>query len=118
MKPTKKPKPPPAKPLSIEELRKSMPAHMTRNDRRRLKVLLERSLDAAMAERQCGECSACCTALGVHELQKLPLDTCRHVTARGCGIYGNRPPSCREFLCAWRIGIGTDAERPDLLGIV
>lgn len=115
---SKAPRPsrPPAQ--SIEELRKSMPTHMTRNDRRRLKVFLEQTLDSALATRVCGECTACCTAMAIAELNKPCFVPCTHVTEHGCSIYSDRPPSCRAFVCAWRAGIGTDDQRPDRLGIV
>lgn len=98
----KKPRPrPPKKPLSVAS-----------------RLVLEQNLNATLATRECGECTACCTAMAIRELDKPGLEPCAHVTCQGCSIYPDRPKSCREFLCAWRAGIGTDDQRPDRLGIV
>ena len=66
--------------------------------------------------RSCGECTACCTALGVKELNKPAGDSCEkgiqigHVqsttnTIVGCSTYKSRPKSCRAFECAWLQGL-------------
>lgn len=58
-----------------------------------------------MSERQCGECTACCTHLKIDsaELQKLADVDCEHLEPkRGCRIYETRPQGCRDFLCLWR----------------
>lgn len=75
--------------------------------------------------RACGECTACCTSLAVHELRKRAFKKCEHVCATGCGIYAERPGGCRTFRCLW---LGTegedtsalvrDEERPDKSGLV
>ncbi len=77
-------------------------------------------MDRSMAARPCGECSACCTALGVAEIKKDAGIACCHIgqEGKGCSIYPDRPRSCRDFQCLWRIGAGTDDERPDRVGIV
>jgi hypothetical protein len=91
---------------------------MNRKARRRLKVVVERKLDANLAQRACGECTACCTVLAIAELDK-PIHTdCVHASTKGCGIYEMRPKSCREYECLWRIGLGTLEQRPDRLGLV
>ena len=68
--------------------------------------------------RACGECRACCTTCAVNELDK-PLNTpCVHLAAHGCGIYENRPQSCRDYDCAWLHGHFAVEDRPDKTGIV
>jgi len=58
----------------------------------------------------------CCTWLGVPELGKDAGVPCVHLTPRGCGIYVDRPHECREFTCAWLVGVGDPSVRPDRLG--
>jgi hypothetical protein len=70
-------------------------------------------------DRKCGACTLCCTAMAVPELDKPNGVPCVHLTRNGCGIYEDRPESCRGFLCGWRRGIGRDVEhRPDRTGAV
>jgi hypothetical protein len=40
------------------------------------------------------------------------------VITRTCKIYPNRPKGCRDFICDWLKGQGTDADRPDKVGYV
>lgn len=71
--------------------------------------------------RECGPCSECCYALGVHELPKLDFAHCKHEKSSkkgGCAIYGTRPTSCREFRCLWLAGSFDRKDRPDRIGIV
>jgi Fe-S-cluster containining protein len=74
--------------------------------------------------RECGSCSACCTVIGVHELEKGTYEACRHLSKRGCGIYARRPGSCRTFECEWLRGVlevdgSIDTElRPDACGVI
>jgi hypothetical protein len=45
-------------------------------------------------ERSCGPCSACCTTMGVSELNKPEHVACLHLKSpNGCGVYENRPKS-------------------------
>lgn len=91
---------------------------MNRHERRKLKLVLGKQVDKNMAERPCGECTACCTVLAIAELDKPAGVPCEHLGDRGCGIYAARPKACREFQCAWRIGVGTVEQRPDRTGVV
>ena len=74
--------------------------------------------------RECGSCSACCTVIGVHELEKGTCEACKHLCEAGCGIYADRPGSCRTFACQWLRGMlevdGTiDTNlRPDSCGVI
>jgi len=70
--------------------------------------------------RECGRCTACCTAVAVLELNKAPGQPCPKLRAGrpGCGVYADRPSSCCTFKCGWLLGFGTDNDRPDRSGIV
>ena len=70
--------------------------------------------------RTCGSCTLCCTVMPVAELKKPIGIACPHVVAgKGCGIHPNRPPSCRQFFCGWRLDPNIDALwKPDICGFV
>lgn len=71
--------------------------------------------------RQCGECVACCTILGVPSISKPAGARCPAVCATGCGNYESRPKECRDFSCLWLQDDGKAfrlMERPDKLGII
>ncbi len=70
--------------------------------------------------RTCGECSACCTAFDVGALEKPAGAPCPHLQrGGGCGIYPDRPASCRDFACGWLTDeMWTEDERPDRLGVI
>lgn len=69
-------------------------------------------------KRKCGTCTLCCTALAVPELDKPNGVSCQHLTSEGCGIYEDRPESCRRFECGWLAGMGDLSVRPDRVGAV
>ncbi|MEI9992704.1 MAG: hypothetical protein WDM86_22055 [Rhizomicrobium sp.] len=73
------------------------------------------------AQRSCGECTVCCTALAIETaaLRKAPGVACVHCTASGCGIYLTRYPICRSYFCGW-FGLPELGEdwRPDRSGIL
>lgn len=73
-----------------------------------------------MTTRTCGQCKACCTVFGVEEVGKPYYRPCPHLTEAGCGIYKERPESCRGFSCLWLSGLvpGDERRRPDNLGVV
>lgn len=73
-----------------------------------------------VVERSCGSCTACCTIVGVAELEKPPGKPCVHEVPKvGCRIYADRPASCRTYQCLWLLGALDDQEdRPDRLGVV
>ena len=70
--------------------------------------------------RKCGKCTACCTVLGVPELEKKHQTPCVYekTDSCGCSIYDDRPATCKGFYCAWRLGLGTYDDRPDKIGVV
>jgi len=52
--------------------------------------------------RACGTCMMCCKVPAIEEFAKPPGVWCRHaVSGKGCGIYAERPGSCRAFYCSW-----------------
>ncbi len=69
-------------------------------------------------DRSCGACTLCCTAMAVPELGKPNGVECEHLTPTGCGIYEERPESCRRFVCSWLDGVGDTSVRPDRVGAV
>ncbi len=76
-----------------------------------------------MPDRSCGECSACCTVLGVVDLvppkpDYVACSDCR--PGGGCVRYATRPPTCEDYQCLWLAGGLEDSEdmRPDRLGLV
>ncbi|HEX4147050.1 MAG TPA: hypothetical protein VHY91_26365 [Pirellulales bacterium] len=72
-----------------------------------------------VAGRVCGECTACCTVLTVHELKKGSFQQCPHDCGR-CVIYDTRPRSCRSWSCSWLLGRieGDERRRPDKIGLI
>jgi len=66
----------------------------------------------------CGECTACCTTCAVSAINKPINIRCQHVCDSGCGIYAERPGPCREYRCAWHLGLIPEKFRPDKNGIV
>src|SRR4051794_15963736 len=68
----------------------------------------------------CGTCTACCMAASVPELGKPFYAVCEHVCDHGCGIYEQRPQRCRDYRCAWHLGmLGPRVDRrPDQSGIL
>jgi hypothetical protein len=44
----------------------------------------------------------CCKVPAIEEFAKPPGVWCKHaVSGKGCGIYQQRPGSCRAFYCSW-----------------
>lgn len=89
----------------------------TKAQRRKLKLLKRRPKQKLpTALRRCGPCVACCTTMGVSELEKPFNAPCEHM-GTGCDIYATRPQSCQVFECLWLQGHGRPEHRPDRLGI-
>lgn len=62
----------------------------------------------ALTTRRCGGCDLCCTACAVLDMTppKPMGERCTHMVqgaCGSCGIYENRPPTCFEFYCTWRL---------------
>lgn len=78
-------------------------------------------LGPVLPERDCGDCTVCCTVLTVNtpEFAKPPGTPCIHLTDRGCGIHAVRPRICRTWFCAWRrVASLPDEARPDRSGLL
>lgn len=72
-----------------------------------------------MTKRRCGDCTACCTALQVKELDLAEGQSCQHQKRHGgCAIYEERPQACRGFECAWLRGNLAVKDRPDRIGVI
>ena len=72
----------------------------------------------------CGPCTACCDVIGVDTVGKPYYARCPHLdplkNGASCGVYADRPGTCREYRCAWHLGyLGPRADRrPDQCGVV
>tara|TARA_R110000787_G_scaffold32357_14_gene85491 strand:- start:2381 stop:2941 length:561 start_codon:yes stop_codon:yes gene_type:complete len=78
-------------------------------------------LGPVLADRACGDCTACCTVLTVDtpDFAKPAGTPCVHLGSQGCSIHAVRPHICRTWFCAWRRIAGIpDAARPDQSGIL
>jgi len=61
-----------------------------------------RDIPRIVPGRACGSCMMCCKILRIEELDKPTGVWCKHaVTGKGCGIYDDRPRTCRAFFCNW-----------------
>jgi Fe-S-cluster containining protein len=78
-------------------------------------------LGPVLANRDCGECTACCTVLTVDSPDfKKPAGTrCVHLGSGGCSIHAVRPNICRTWFCAWRrVAEMPEEARPDRSGLL
>ena len=68
----------------------------------------------------CGNCTACCKNLELHEVPSKIGELCRFCTeGKGCQIYEERPQECAEFLCMWAQMEEVGEElRPDKCGVI
>jgi len=80
---------------------------------------LEERFEVWKDRRSCGSCTMCCYVFEVPAVATRDYEWCRHCRVGvGCGIYETRPEDCRSFYCLWRMGFGTDEDRPDRHGVV
>ena len=78
-------------------------------------------LGPVLADRACGDCTACCTELTVDtpDFAKPAGTPCVHLAGHGCGIHPDRPRICRTWFCAWRrIASLPEEARPDRSGVL
>lgn len=68
--------------------------------------------------RQCGDCQACCFTHGIEEINKPKFQACPNQCLNGCSIYGDHPPSCKNYTCLWIEDKLPIECKPDLFGIV
>lgn len=74
-----------------------------------------------LADRECGDCTACCTVLTVATpgFSKPAGTPCIHLARSGCSIHAERPHICRTWYCGWRrIAELPDGARPDRSGML
>ncbi len=71
-----------------------------------------------MKQRECGECGACCVALG--DGDRPAHKPCDWLNRRGwgCKHYKRRPQVCQVFRCSWLLGQGRENDRPDKSGVL
>ena len=62
----------------------------------------------------------CCKVMRIPELNKPGDIMCSHAqVGKGCTIYENRPHSCQQFFCGWRLDPSIDALwKPDVCRFV
>lgn len=65
----------------------------------------------------CGDCTVCCEAFSVDELNKPKNTPCLNCKG-GCTIYESRPQVCRNFKCAYLVGGWNKSLRPDKCGAI
>ena len=79
-------------------------------------------VEAVLAARTCGKCTACCRFLPIVEptLTKPTGVLCQHCKPnRGCTVYELRPGACRGWNCGWRkLPNLAPSWRPDKSGIM
>lgn len=57
---------------------------------------------SAAPGKSCGTCTLCCKLMAIEELGKPHGTWCVHaIPGKGCGIYAERPGSCRAFHCGY-----------------
>ena len=85
-------------------------------------ILSDKLISLPEPKRSCGTCTACCTVMGIEELDKPAGVPCEKLCAKGCSIYETKPPSCTDFKCVWLIDneskLFRENERPDRIGIM
>lgn len=64
-------------------------------------------------QRQRGTCNLCCKVFPIDELNKPVGQLCGHWKPEcRCGIYPTRPPTCRNYHCAWLLELVGDEFQP------
>lgn len=106
-----------------EKMRKKIKQHAAQKEKAALSSFPLHVKESDATPNQCGECQACCTAVGVHDLpegQKPMWTRCQYQCDSGCSIYEQRPPSCHDYWCMWQSGMlkGGVENRPDNLGVI
>ena len=79
--------------------------------------------------RECGDCVACCVYYRISEIDKKGMQPCSHLNIEkppkniayytgnskcgNCKVYDIKPNVCTEFDCLWKLGHGSEEDRPD-----
>jgi hypothetical protein len=100
--------------------------------RRGVQAMFDSEKPSSKKKRSCGNCSACCTVLGLrldgpdgkNTVKKERHTPCQYLRKPkgtqkgGCGIYEARPIDCVAYKCYWLEGFGENRDRPDRLGMI
>ena len=73
-------------------------------------------MEATLQPQPCDGCVLCCKVMGIDEISKPPNEWCPMCDkGAGCKSYDNRPQGCRDFSCAYAMGLmgSVEAIRPD-----
>lgn len=89
--------------------------------RRPLQIAPPKETD--LKDLSCGECTACCCAFEIEEINKPDRTPCPSLLKGkcGCSIYEHRPDTCKQFKCLWVQNLvfkGDVRYRPDNLGVI
>ena len=55
--------------------------------------------------QDCGKCQECCKETMTQTVKNVVYETgtiCAHLTCKGCGIYTDRPKTCKGYNCGWK----------------
>jgi len=85
------------------------------SSRKRLKPKAE-ELDNSL--RSCEGCNACCIVFRIDALEKAPGIPCEHLAGKRCGIYLDRPQTCRNYHCPWIRGLLPNWMKPAKCGVL
>lgn len=67
---------------------------------------------------ECGECTACCCAFNINEVESAKREQCQYAE-NGCQIYAVRPFVCQRYECAWLTQPNVHIDlRPDKCGAI
>ena len=69
--------------------------------------------------RKCGDCNLCCKLPNIHTPKNFKKDYtwCKHCEIGvGCKIYSDRPKMCKDFVCAWLLGLTPEELKPNKVG--
>jgi hypothetical protein len=66
--------------------------------------------------RECGNCNLCCKLPEVENVKGV-YEWCKNCEIGvGCKIYNNRPEICKDFICAWAVGLTPPSWKPNKVG--
>lgn len=71
----------------------------------RRKTAWKRTMETYPTRRTCAGCDLCCSVLEIEALQKPAWRACPNLRpgGGGCGVWGDHPDACKNYVCLWRI---------------
>lgn len=66
----------------------------------------------------CDGCKVCCDLFSIPEIEKPEKTACSNCTDQGCGIYDDRPQTCKDFKCLYIQSGWMEGLRPDNCGVM